>query len=114
MTDLGHAIANGILGPSKPSVQRCPITHRPYETGHGALSPAEQTANFVREAAIAADMPKAGETCPQTGRRYEIGSGALPKSMQSAQFLEELPDEMKAQRQANANALAAIEPAGRA
>ena len=81
-------------------VQRCPVTSRPYEDGSGALSHEEQTALFIREAAIAADMPHEGECCLQTGRRYEVGAGAFPKSVQTAHFLNEMPAEFKAQRQA--------------
>jgi hypothetical protein len=29
--------------------ERCPETNRPYESGHGALSKAAQTQNFIRE-----------------------------------------------------------------
>jgi hypothetical protein len=103
----------GILG--RPDVvERCPKTNREYERGSGALSHEAQTAMFVREALIAADMPKEGEVCSQTGRKFEVGSGAHPKSMQTARFLAELSPAEKAQRQAGANALASIEPAGRA
>jgi hypothetical protein len=39
---------------------RCPRTLRLFEVGSGALSHAEQTANFVREAARDGDLPKSG------------------------------------------------------
>jgi hypothetical protein len=92
----------------------CPITNRVFERGSGALSHAEQTANFVREKAWLDDMPNAGERCVQTGHEYEVGAGAHPRAIQSQRFLDELPPELKAQRQAAANALMAIEPAGKA
>jgi hypothetical protein len=78
------------------------------------LSKEEQTALFVRNAEIIADMARPGERCLQNGREYERGSGALPKSAQTARFLEELSPEEKALRQANFEALAAVEPAGKA
>jgi hypothetical protein len=68
---------------------RCARTNRLYEVGSGALPHAEQTANFVREAARDGDMPKSGEICDRTGRPYEVGSGCLPKAAQTAAFLRE-------------------------
>jgi hypothetical protein len=70
-------------------IQRCSRTGRAYEVGSGALSHAEQTAMFVRQAARTADMPTDGECCPKTGRFYEFGSGALTKTQQSAMFARE-------------------------
>jgi hypothetical protein len=93
---------------------RCPTTGRFFENGSGALPRNEQTAMFLREQAIEADRPKEGDSCPQTGRAYECGVGALSKTRQTEIFLGELSPAAKAQRQASANALAAIEPAGRA
>jgi hypothetical protein len=108
-----HIYRTGVLGRPKPA-ERCPRTGRIYEDGSGALSKEEQTALFMREAAIAADMPHSGEFCPQTGRQYEIGGGAQTKTQQTERFLDELSPAAKAQRQAAANALFAIEPSGRA
>jgi hypothetical protein len=138
------------LTPPGQAVARCPRTNRAYEQGSGALSHEQQTENYVREAQIAADMPKEGERCVQTGREFMVGVGALPrtiqtanffrepemeadipkegqccvqtgrpydssigalpKSMQTAAFLEQLSPEQKAARQADCDALAAIEP----
>ena len=108
ISDLHHRLCSGV------KVERCPRTGRVFEDGSGALSREQQTANFVREAAIAADMPRDGERCSQTGRFYECGSGALPKSMQTANFIDQLPPERKARRRANAEKLMAAEPAGKA
>jgi hypothetical protein len=106
--------AHGILGgPPKPPA-RCPRTGRIYEDGSGALSHEEQTAMFLRQQAIANDMPREGEYCPQTGRPYQCCSGALTKTQQTAAFLAELPPAAIAERQAAANALAAVEPEGHA
>ena len=77
-------------------IQRCPKTGRAFERGSGALSHEQQSANFVREAAHTADMPKDGERCPKTGRFYEFGRGALTKAAQTAMFLREAsPEEAK-------------------
>jgi hypothetical protein len=100
------------LGSREP-VERDPVTARIYERGSGALSHPEQSAMFQRQAAIAADIPRAGERDPQTGREFEIGAGCLPKALQVQKFLDELPPAAKAQRQADANALLAVEAAGR-
>ena len=108
MDDMRH-----VLG-AREIAEFCPKTGRPYERGHGALSNEQQTANFVAEAACAADMPKPGERCSQTGRLYEDGVGALTKTRQTANFLEELSPEEKAKRRADFEALVAIEPAGKA
>jgi len=62
---------------------RCPRTNRLYEVGSGALPHDQQTANFVREAALATDMPKSGERDP-VGREYETGTGCLTKTAQRA------------------------------
>jgi hypothetical protein len=62
---------------------RCPKTLRLYEVGSGALSHAEQTANFVREAARDGDIPKPGE-CDPKGRQYETGVGCLTRTAQRA------------------------------
>jgi hypothetical protein len=116
-------IRHHLGGPPEP-VARCSITNRPYEAGSGALPHEEQTALFVQEKAIQDDLPKPGERDPQTGRLYEtstLASGfhgasafAQTKTAQSRRFLEELPDDIKAERQANANKLLAVEPKGRA
>ena len=127
---VDRAITSGVLGgPPRPpqgdankrellvfghDAARCPMTGRFFENGSGALPRNEQTQMFLREQAIEEDRPKEGESCPQTGRPYSAGSGALPKSVQRLNFLSELSPALKAQRQASANALAAIEPAGRA
>jgi hypothetical protein len=68
---------------------RCEKTARLFEVGSGALSHAEQTANFVREAARDGDLPKSGESCDRTGRPYEVGRGCLTKTAQTAAFLRE-------------------------
>jgi hypothetical protein len=65
----------------------CAKTGRPFEQGAGALTKEQQTANFLREAAALADMPKPGEVCPQTGQAYETGSGAQTKTRQTQGFL---------------------------
>jgi hypothetical protein len=95
-------------------IQRCPQTGRAYEVGSGALPRDQQTANFVREAARAANMPKDGESCAQTGRFYEFGSGALTKTAQTKIFLSELSPAEKAAREAAFHAFVAIPPAGAA
>jgi hypothetical protein len=95
-------------------VELCPKTGRVYERGSGALSREEQSRNFIRDAAIAADMPKPDERCLQTGRPYEVGVGARPKSFQTANFLAELPAEAKAERQANFEKLKAMPVKGEA
>jgi hypothetical protein len=105
---------HGILGGPERPKPRCPVTNREFEDGSGALSHEEQTAMFVREAGLVEDLPTDGERDPQTGRLYEVGSGALPRSLQTERFLAELPPEQRVQRQANADALFAAEPAGRA
>jgi hypothetical protein len=110
MSDLHK---HGILGGPEP-VERCPFTNRPYLRGHGALSHADQSAMYQREAALAADMPQPGERDPQTGREFMIGAGCLPKALQVQKFLDELPAAAKAQRQANADALLNAAPQGRA
>jgi hypothetical protein len=94
--------------------QRCPKTDRPFERGSGALSQAQQTANFIREAARAADIPKMGEHCSQTGREFDCSVAALPRSIQTQQFLSELSPAQKAQRRQNFDALVAVAPAGSA
>jgi hypothetical protein len=111
---VDRASRNGVLGGPPRAAERCPRTGRIYEDGSGALSKEEQTALFEREAAIAADMPKLGERCPQTGRPYERSIGALSKMRQTANFLAELSPAAKVQRKADADALAAVEPAGSA
>ena len=112
---MSIALRTGILGGPPRPAERCPHTGRPYEDGSGALPKEEQTALFLRDAAIAAlDMPREGEVCPQTGRQFEVGLGARTRAQQTERFLAELPAEAKADRQAAANALFAIEPAGRA
>jgi hypothetical protein len=93
---------------------RCPITGRLFEVGSGALPHDQQTANYVREAKRAGDMPHDGQFCPQTGRYYEFGSGALTKTAQTRIFLDELSPAEKAQRAAAAAALAAVTPSGQA
>jgi hypothetical protein len=93
---------------------RCPRTQRLYEVGSGALSHKRQTANYVREAAAAGDMPRDGEQCLQSGKFYETGSGCHTKAIQSRRFLNELSPEEKAQRAAAAAALAAVTPSGQA
>jgi hypothetical protein len=107
----GPNSANLVFG---ADCERCPVTGRHYEQGSGALSHEAQTANYIREAGIAADMPKHGEVCPQTGRAYETGSGCGSKTWQTKQFLAELPPEQQAQRKAAAQALHDAEPAGQA
>jgi len=94
--------------------ERCPKTGRPFERGSGALSKAEQTARFIREAAAEADKPKRGERDLQTGREFDCSVGALPKSVQTARFLDQLSPAQKALRRANFEALVAIAPAGSA
>jgi hypothetical protein len=48
-----------VFGLGDPAVtERCSITGRLFEVGSGALSHADQSANFVREAQRAADIPK--------------------------------------------------------
>jgi hypothetical protein len=118
---IDHAIRHGIIGgPTQKPVERCPVTNRIYESGSGALDHAHQTALFIREAAIIADMPKEGEVCAQTGRPYEVSAqGGSPrwdetKTAQSQRFLEEAPPEFKAKRQADFVAFQALEPLGRA
>ncbi len=69
--------------------ERCERTGRIFERGSGALSKEAQTAMFVREAAIAGDMPKEGERCPETDRLYEVGSGCFTKQRQTHAFLQE-------------------------
>jgi TPR repeat protein len=93
---------------------RCPKTGRLYEAGSGALSHEQQTANYVREAAAAGDMPRDGEQCLQSGKFYETGSGCHTKAIQSRRFLNELSPEEKAQCVAAAAALAAVTPSGQA
>jgi hypothetical protein len=97
-----------------PNHPRCSVTGRLFEVGSGALSHAEQSANFAREAALAADMPKPGERCAQTGREFEGGSGSLSKTAQTRQFLGELSPAQKAQRVEAYDALVAMIPEGRA
>lgn len=109
-----RALGTGVLGGPPKSPERCPRTGRIYEDGSGALSKEEQTALFLRDAWIEADMPKPGECCVQTGRPFQIGSGARTRTEQTERFLAELPPAAQAERQAAANALFAIEPAGRA
>jgi hypothetical protein len=75
---------------------RCPVTNRLYEAGSGALSHQQQTAAFVRERDIAADMPRPGECAPD-GRPYETGAGCLTKSAQRAMWSREA-DPAQAQR----------------
>jgi hypothetical protein len=125
---VDRAITSGVLGgpprqggPHKhealvfgADAERCPTTGRFFENGSGALPRNEQTQMFLRQQAIEHDRPKEGESCPQTGRPYQCGVGALSKTQQTANFLSELSPAAKAQRQASANALAAVEPAGRA
>lgn len=94
--------------------ERCPRTGRPFERGIGALSKSNQTAMFLREAAFNAGEPKEGETCVQTGRAFDCSNGAPTKPVQTEQFLRELSPADKAERQAAANALAAVQPAGTA
>jgi hypothetical protein len=95
--------------------ERCPKTGCPYETGSGALSKEQQTALFMHQAVLAAvEMPKEGERCMHTGRFYETGSGCLSKAAQTNAFLNALPQSVKDERRANAEALAAAAPAGRA
>ena len=111
---VDRAFGSGVLdGPSR-AAECCPITGRFFENGFGALPRQEQTAMFLRERAIANDMPREGESCPQTGRPYDCSVGALWKTLQTANFLAELSPAAKVQRQANANALFAVEPVGRA
>ena len=86
---------------------RCEKTGRLFEVGSGALPHAEQSANFVRDAARAADMPKNGECCPKTGRFYEFGSGALTKTQQSALFAREASPEQAKRDDERATAVAA-------
>jgi hypothetical protein len=98
-----------------PSVTaRCPITNRLLEVGSGALSHEAQSANFVREAALAGDMPREGEVCLQSGRKFETGAGALTRTAQTRLFLAELSPAEKAQRAEAAAALAAVTPSGQA
>jgi hypothetical protein len=107
----GPNSANLVFG---ADCELCPVTGRHYEQGSGALSHEQQTANFVREADIAAVMPKHGDVCPQTGRTYETGYGCGSKAWQTRQFLAELPPEQQEQRKAAAQVLHDAEPAGRA
>jgi hypothetical protein len=93
---------------------RCETTARLYEVGSGALSHAEQTANFVRERDLVGTRPKPGERCAQTGREYECGSGSLSRERQTANFLNDLSAAEKAQRKASLDALVAATPAGAA
>jgi hypothetical protein len=88
-------------------IQRCPKTGRAFERGSGALSHADQSANFVREAARAGDMPRDGEQCPHTGF-YEFGSGALTKTQQSAHFAREASPEQAKLANERATAVAAV------
>ena len=111
-------------------IHRCPKTGRAYEVGSGALSHAEQTANFVRERDRAADLPCAGERGPD-GRPYETGSGCLTKTAQRAMWEREADPaqakrdderaaavaaaaEMQRLAKVEADALAAMTPAGAA
>lgn len=127
---VDRTITSGVLGgPPRPpqgdankrdllvfghDAERCRTTGRFFKSGSGALPRNEQTQMFLREQAIEHDRSKEGESCPQTGRPYQCGVGALSKTQQTANFLSELSPAAKAQRQASANALAAVEPAGRA
>jgi hypothetical protein len=118
---MKHAYSNGVLGGSEQAVPRCPKTQRRYELGHGALSFEEQSAMFIRDAAIKADTPTDSgfphhirPRCPQTNREYECGPGAQTRAQQSARFLEELPDDLKAQRRADFEKLRDTPTAGRA
>jgi hypothetical protein len=111
---VDHAIRHGIIGRPTQVVERCPRTGRIYEVGSGAWSKEEQTERFLREAAIAANMPREGEHCLQTGREYMVGSGAWPRSLQTQLFPEEAPPEFKALRRAKFEAFRDIEPQGRA
>jgi hypothetical protein len=105
----------GVFALGDPNVTaRCPKTSRLFEVGAGALPHDQQTANFVREAAREADMPKPGERCAQSGREFECGRGSLPKTAQTQQFLSELSPAQKAQRVEAYDALVAMIPEGRA
>jgi len=66
--------------------ERCEITGRIFENGSGALPREQQTAMFLREAAVARDMPSEGERCPETNIPFEVGSGALTRARQTANF----------------------------
>lgn len=94
--------------------ERCARTGRIFESGSGAQSRQEQSERFLREQAAENDRPKEGDYCLQTGRAYDCSVGALSKSQQTAGFLAELPPAVKAQRQADADALLTVEPVGRA
>jgi hypothetical protein len=125
---IDNAIRSGILGgpprqggPNKQDMlvfgtgaERDEATGRYFERGSGALPRQEQTAMFLRQQAVERDRPKEGDACPYSGRPYDCSIGALPKSAQTEQFFAELPDSVKAQWFAKAEALAAIEPQGRA
>lgn len=104
-----------VFGLGDPNVTaRCPVTNRLYEVGSGALPHDQQTANYVREAQRAGDMPKDGERCVQTNRSYECGAGALPKAAQTRNFLNDLSPAEKSRRASAAAALAAVVPSGQA
>jgi hypothetical protein len=96
-----------------PGAAICPRTGRAYENGSGALSHAQQTANYLREAARD-DMPLEGECCVQTGREFECGHGAPSKAVQTKAFLAAASPADKAQRVTAAAKLNAANPAGRA
>jgi hypothetical protein len=93
---------------------RDPVTGRCFETGLGCLSRPAQAAMFLREAAAENDRPKEGDACPYSGRPLDCSVGALPKSVQIERFFNELPEAEKADWFARAEALAAVEPAGKA
>jgi hypothetical protein len=86
---------------------RCPKTGRLFEVGAGAWTHEQQSANYVREAARAADMPKDGEQCSVTHRFYEVSSGALTKTQQSALFVREASPEQARRDDERATAVAA-------
>jgi hypothetical protein len=118
---MRHASTHGILGGPEQIVARCPVTGRRYEDGSGALPHEEQTAMFIRDAAIKADTPTDSgfphhirPRCPQTNREYECGPGAGTRAQQTARFLEELPDDLKALRRADFEKLRDTPTAGRA
>jgi hypothetical protein len=107
----GPNSANLVFGADSPT---CSVTGRKFEVGSGALPFEQQTENYIREADIAAAMPKHGEVCSQTGRPYSTGSGCGSKAWQTRQFLAELPPEQQEQRRAAARALHDVDPSGHA
>lgn len=94
--------------------QQDPVTGRLFESGLGSQPRQVQAARFLREQAAERDKAREGDSCPYSGRPYDCSVGALPKSVQTEQFFAELSPAVKAQWFARAEALAAVEPAGKA